>query len=156
MRLAVAIAALLALPAPSLAVETLTGAQIRQAFEGNTVSGRGIRGNPFSEYHDAGGQAYGNNGLVENDDGCWTVRADEICYYYGPPSARVVSCFTIELTGRLYALRSTANGKVDALAAVEPGNPRGHSDRGKPWVCDGLISQAPERGAPLSRRLAAR
>lgn len=157
MRSAALIAAVLALPVCASAAEKLSGEQIRQAFGGNTVSGRGMRGDSFTEYHAQDGRALGSGGerVGQNVDACWTIRNDDICYYYGPPDARAVSCFTIERTGRLYALRLAATGKVDALATVEPGNPRGHSDHGRPWICDGLISQAPARGAAMSRRLAA-
>lgn len=157
MRLAVVIAGLLALPVPSTAAERLSGEAIRQAFEGNTVSGRyTYSGKYFTEFHVADGRALGHNGRIENTDACWITRANEICYYYGPPRDRRVHCFTVELNGRLYTLRNASNGQVNAFAAVEPGNPHAHTDNGKPWACDGLISQAPEQGAPTSRRLAAR
>jgi hypothetical protein len=156
MRLAVVIAGLLALSASSLAAERMSGEQIKRAFEGNTVSGRYMRGGFFTEYHDADGRALGHNGYEPNTDACWIIKEDQICYYYGPPSDRTVHCFTVELTDRLYVQRNASNGEINALVTVEPGNPRGHSDRGRPWYCDGLISQAPGRGAPMSRRLAAR
>jgi hypothetical protein len=156
MRLAVVIAGLLALSAPSLAAERLSGEAIKRAFEGNTVSGRYMRGGFFTEYHDPDGRALGHNGYEPNTDACWITREDQICYYYGPPSDRTVHCFTVELTDRLYVQRNASNGEINALVTAEPGNPRNHTDNGKPWYCDGLISQAPGQGAPMSRRLAAR
>lgn len=151
----VLLAALAALPLPALAIEKLDGEAIRRAFEGNTVSGRYTNGGFFTEFHDPDGRALGHNGWQPNRDACWTTRASEVCYYYGPQSDRTVHCFTVELNRDLYVLRNTGNGQINALASVELGNPRKHSDRGEPWYCDGLISKAPD--PPMSRRrLAAR
>ena len=156
MRLALLLlAALAVLPRPALAIDKLDGEAIKRAFEGNTVSGRYTNGGFFTEYHDPDGRALGHNGWQPNRDACWTTRASEVCYYYGPQSDRTVHCFTVELNRDLYVLRNTGNGRINALASVEPGNPRKHSDQGEPWYCEGLISKAPE---PLMsrRRLAAR
>ena len=60
-------------------------------------------------------------------------------------------CFSVEMSGDLYVLRNSGNGMVNALAKVELGNPRNHTDNGTPWYCDGLISQRPGRGR-LARR----
>ncbi|RDJ22915.1 hypothetical protein DWF00_05995 [Bosea caraganae] len=151
-----AMAALALLSQPAGAADKLTGEQIRRAFEGNTVSGRYTWGGSFTEYHLPDGRALGYNGWKTNTDACWTIRQDQICYYYGPPSARTVYCSTLQLTAGLYVQHDADGGRLNAMMTVEPGNPRGHTDNGKPWVCDGLISQAPGQGAPLSRRLAAR
>ncbi|AMJ59287.1 hypothetical protein [Bosea sp. PAMC 26642] len=159
MRLVVVVLALVALLAPARAVEKLSGEAIKQAFERNTVSGRYANGGFFTEYHDTDGRALGHNGWQPNKDACWITKEDQICYYYGPASDRTVHCFTVELTDRLYVLRNVASNQINALATVEPGNPRNHSDQGEPWYCDGLISKAPNLPAfpPMSRRrLAAR
>lgn len=140
----------LMLTAPAAAAERMTGEQIKQAFTGNTVSGRYTSGGFFTEYHDPDGRALGHNGWQENRDACWITKGDAVCYYYGPPSDRTVHCFTVELTGRLYVLRNLENGQINAVAAVELANPRNHGDGGTPWYCDGLISRAP--GPPMSRR----
>ncbi|MFA6968790.1 hypothetical protein [Bosea sp. (in: a-proteobacteria)] len=153
------LAALAALPMPARAVEHLDGEAIKRAFEGNTVSGRYTNGGFFTEFHDPDGRALGHNGWQPNRDACWTTKADQVCYYYGPQSDRTVHCFTVELSGGLYVLRNTGNAQINALASVEPGNPRKHGDNGQSWYCDGLISKAPALPAsPLMsrRRLAAR
>ncbi|KPH80630.1 hypothetical protein [Bosea vaviloviae] len=153
------LAALAALPMPVRAVEHLDGEAIKRAFEGNTVSGRYTNGGFFTEFHDPDGRALGHNGWQPNRDACWTTKADQVCYYYGPQSDRTVHCFTVELSGGLYVLRNTGNAQINALASVEPGNPRKHGDNGQSWYCDGLISKAPALPAsPLMsrRRLAAR
>ncbi len=59
-------------------------------------------------------------------------------------------CFTVELNRDLYILRNAGNRQINALASVEPGTPRKHSDHGEAWYCDGLISKAPE--IPMTRR----
>lgn len=157
MRIAAIILALLPLVQPAAASERLNGEAIKRAFEGNTVSGRYTNGGFFTEYHDTDGRALGHNGWQPNTDACWITKEDQVCYYYGPPSDRTVHCFTVDLTDRLYVLRNTSNGQINALATIESGNPRNHTDNGKPWYCDGLISKAPESGPPMSRRrLAAR
>lgn len=144
------LAALAALIGPARAAERLDGDAIRRAFEGNTVSGRYTNGGFFTEYHDPDGRALGHNGWQPNRDACWTTRADQVCYYYGPQSERTVHCFTVELNRELYILRNAGNRQINALASVEPGNPRKHSDHGEAWYCDGLISKAPE--IPMTRR----
>ncbi len=157
---ALLLALLLAGPSlPAFAVDKLDGEAIRRAFEGNTVSGRYTNGGFFTEYHDPDGRALGHNGWQANRDACWTTKAEQVCYYYGPQSDRTVHCFTVELNRDLYVLRNVGNGQINALASVEPGNPRKHGDNGESWYCDGLISRAPAPPpSPLMsrRRLAAR
>lgn len=138
MRRVLALLGLLALTiAPAASAERLNGEAIRRAFDGNTVSGRYTNGGFFTEYHDPNGQALGHNGWQPNTDACWITRADEVCYYYGPQTDRTVHCFTVELSDRLYVLRNTTNRQINALATVEAGNPRNHSDRASPGIATG-------------------
>lgn len=122
---------------------TLDGEAIRKAFQGQTVSGRYTGGGLFTEYHHEDGRALGHNGFEPNRDACWTIVADAVCYYYGPLERRTTHCFTVVLNNRLYMLRVRGVNRINALATIEPGNARGHDDGGKPWVCDGLVSQGP-------------
>ncbi len=122
---------------------TLDGESIRKAFEGQTVSGRYTGGGFFTEYHQENGQALGHNGFAPNTDACWTIVADAICYYYGTLDKRTTHCFTVIRNDRLYVLRTLGESRINALATIEPGNLRRHTDNGKPWVCDGLVSQVP-------------
>lgn len=153
-RFVLALLAGLAIPTLAPAAERLSGEAIERAFRGNTVSGRYTNGGFFTEYHDPNGQALGHNGWQPNTDACWITKPDRICYYYGPQTDRTVHCFSVEMSGDLYVLRNSGNGMVNALAKVELGNPRNHTDNGTPWYCDGLISRAPE--PPMSRKLARR
>ncbi|MGL4974784.1 MAG: hypothetical protein ACRC56_05790, partial [Bosea sp. (in: a-proteobacteria)] len=140
-------------PLAAAASEPIPGDRVRSLFEGNTVSGRYLSGGLFTEYHHPDGRALGNNGWEENRDACWTTTENAVCYYYGPPKERTIHCFTVELTERLYVLKNVQNGRINALATIEPGNPRKHADGGKPWYCDGNISQAPVPS--MSRRVLA-
>lgn len=151
MRTLAALLALLlagALPATASEFEPLDGETIRKLFEGNTVSGRYTGGGFFTEYHDADGRAYGHNGYETNRDACWAILTDMICYYYGPPDRRTTHCFTVVKNDRLYILRVAGSKRINAIATIEPGNPRRHGDEGKPWVCDGLVSEAPASSRP--------
>jgi hypothetical protein len=151
LRLVLFLAAIL--PFAASASEQIPGDRVRGLFEGNTVSGRYLSGGLFTEYHHPDGRALGNNGWQENRDACWTTTENAVCYYYGPPKERTVHCFTVELTDRLYVLKNTENRRINALATIEPGNPRKHTDGGVQWYCDGNISRAPEPN--MSRRVLA-
>ena len=150
------VAAALLATGPAGAAEKLDGEAIRRAFDGNTVSGRYTNGVFFTEYHHPDGRALGHNGWQTNTDACWITQADRVCYYYGPLEQRTTHCFTVEVTNRVYVLRNLGNGRVNAVATIEPGNPRGHADGEKPWYCDGLISRAPPSMTPKGGQLAAR
>ncbi|WP_439497544.1 hypothetical protein [Bosea sp. (in: a-proteobacteria)] len=136
----------------AFAAERMTGEEIRQAFEGNTVSGRYNSGQPFSEYHHADGRASGHNRHLPNRDACWTTTPDSVCYYYGPPERRRTYCFSVERSGKLHVLRSRATGRINGVATIEPGDPHGFAASAGHWTCDGLISQ----GFGSQPRLAAR
>ncbi|MCR4522551.1 MULTISPECIES: hypothetical protein [Bosea] len=134
------------------AVERLTGDQIKQLFEGNTVSGRYSGSNlPFSEYHHPDGRASGHNRHLTNTDACWTTTQDSVCYYYGPQEKRRTYCFAIETSGELIVIRSRPSGRINGLARVEKGDPYSYAAKRSDWVCDGLISQVPGR-SKLARR----
>lgn len=153
-RLARIVAAVLGLLAAgqAMAVERLTGEQIKQLFEGNTVSGRYSGSNlPFSEYHHPDGRASGHNRHVTNTDACWITTPDAVCYYYGPQETRRTYCFTIETSGDLIVIRNRPSGRINGLARIEKGDPYNYTAKKSDWVCDGLISQAPGR-SQLARR----
>ena len=153
-RLGTAAALLLGLCASAtsvFAVERLTGQEIRQLFDGNTVAGRYNNGLPFSEYHHQDGRATGHNRHVQNTDACWTTTDDAVCYYYGPFESRRTYCFSVERSGSLYVPRSVASGDIIGAFTVRPGDPEKHADRVPAWYCDGLISQHLGRGRVAGR-----
>jgi hypothetical protein len=133
----------LAVTAMPAFAEMLTGAQIRDLFTGNTIAGHYVTGGPFSEYHAADGRALGDNGLTLNVDACWNTDGDRVCYHYGPIKDRRTYCFTVERNGDNLALKVADTGRLNALATVEKGNPREHSDGGRRWSCDDLLAQRP-------------
>lgn len=136
---------------PALAAEKLTGEQIREAFNGNTVAGQYAHGGHFSEYHAADGRALGDNGFSFNVDACWNVDGDAVCYHYGPAKERKTYCFEVEREGDSYRLTVRGNGRLNAIARIEKGNPASHDDAGRRWSCDDLLA-----GALLLRRFARR
>lgn len=135
--------------------ETLSEEEINRLFTNNTVTGRYLDGQFFTEYHDADGHAYGENRNIPNTDACWLTQPGRVCYYYGPPEKRSLFCFTAEKSGEAIVLTNAPPnqnaGKINAFAKIEPGNPRKLTDNGKPWLCDGLVSKAPELPAQDSR-----
>jgi hypothetical protein len=139
---------LFSLIAPShLSAQALLDTEIQKLFEGNTVAGRYTDGAPFSEYHHPDGHAYGHNRGIANTDACWIVQPGKVCYYYGPPERRLLFCFTVTKNNDSYILTNAPpnsnQGRINALAKVEPGNLEKLNDNGKPWTCDGLVSHLP-------------
>lgn len=126
-----------------LSAQTLSGREIRDLFTESTVAGVYVNGGPFSEYHAADGRALGDNGRTFNIDACWNVDKDNVCYHYGPAKDRRTYCFTVEKNGDSLNLRIADSGRLNAVASVEKGNPGGHSDGGRRWSCDDLMSKAP-------------
>ena len=124
----------------SVRAQTLKEAEIKDMFTGNTIAGVYVGGGPFSEYHAPDGRALGDNGLQINIDACWNVDQDRVCYHYGPYKDRRTYCFSVEKTGDKISLRVSDTGKLNALANIEPGNPKGHGDGGRRWSCDDLLS----------------
>jgi hypothetical protein len=135
-----------ALSTGAKSADALTGDAIRRAFEGNTVSGRYSNRQFFTEFHHPDGRALGHNGWQVNKDACWTTTETSVCYYYGPQNERTTHCFSVELVDRLYVLKTAETGRINAVATVEPGNPRNHTDNGVSWYCDGNISGLPPGG----------
>ena len=137
-----------ALAAPAQA-EILSDGEINRLFTNNTVTGRYLDGQFFTEYHDADGHAYGENRGIPNIDACWITQPGKVCYYYGPQEKRTLFCFTADKSGETIVLTNAPpnlnSGKINAFAKVEDGNPRHLADNGKPWTCDGLVSAAPPR-----------
>ena len=125
---------------------------LRKLATGNTITGRYTFGGWFSEFHAADGRVLGNNGWQDNQDACWTTKNDAICYSYGEAEGRQTYCFTVEKNGDSLLLRNLSNGLLNAVAKIEPENPRSHSDHGHNWNCDDRVSRLPS-GMRLALRL---
>jgi hypothetical protein len=134
----------------------LSGAELRNLISGHTITGRHDTGMPYSEWHAPSGQVYGHNNHERNDNACWDIRGDAVCYYYGGGAAQGTFCWTFrKLSENGYRLRSQENG-VLALGLWQAGNPHGFSDNGKPWACEPLSSHnktpRPDRPTRLARQ----
>jgi hypothetical protein len=131
--------------AGSACAEPVTGPSLRSEIAGNTLSGFNTSGVVFSEFHAPDGRLFGHNNGEPVVDGCWDLKDDAVCYYY---SARRrgngTFCWRYDRAGADGYRIASVETPVTGIARLEPGNPHGHSDRGQPWVCEGLVS---ERGA---------
>jgi hypothetical protein len=134
----------------------MTGAEIRAFLSGNTVTGRYADGSTFSEWHLPDGRVHGHNARDPVDQGCWDIRGDRVCYYYAGGAIRGEFCWEYRRIGEAGArLRQMSPLVPDpAIALVQRGNPHGHSDNGKPWVCEPLQSHnsTPRGGLRLAAR----
>lgn len=145
------------LGARSAIAENLSGADLVRELSDNTLTG--FNGSLwFSEYHASDGRVFGHNASVQNEDACWKVRGDAICYYYPrergkPQSERVEYCWHLERAGADGYKITPVGRNMSGIVRREAGNPRNHSDNGRAWTCDALISRlAPERPFSLAAR----
>lgn len=129
----------------------LDGRELRELLSGNTVTGRHDGGMPYSEYHAPDGRVFGHNNREPVDKGCWDTRGNEVCYYYAGGTVQGEFCWTfrrVAPTG--YRLELPRTGTL-AIGLWQPGNPHGHTDNGKPWVCTPLVSRAPHTPRLVAR-----
>jgi hypothetical protein len=129
------------LPPPSQAEgEPLSGDELRALVTGNTVSGHHDSGMPYSEYHSPDGRVFGHNNHDPVKDGCWRVRGDSICYSYESGKAPGLFCWRFyHAKDGNYRILLPATGTTGS-AIVAKGNPEHHTDHGKPWTCQALLS----------------
>ncbi len=129
----------LALAAPA-AADDLPGQRIREEISGQTLSGVHTGGVVFSEYHSPDGRVFGFNNGEPVVEGCWDIRRDSVCYYYAKGSIPGTFCWRMSPAGadgyRIRSVETAAHG----VARLERGNPQNHSDRGRPWTCEPLMS----------------
>ena len=144
----------------SVGAEPLSGADLVRTLSDNTLTG--FNGSLwFSEYHAPDGRILGHNAGVQNDDSCWKVRGDAVCYYYPVPGRKegdgtAEFCWHLERMGQKgFRITSVGRGGSGGVL-LEPGNPRNHTDNGRSWTCDALLSgrERPNYGsfAALHRR----
>lgn len=134
------LAALVALAWPAYA-EPVTGPRLRSEIAGNTLSGFNTSGVVFSEFHSPDGRILGHNNGTPVVDGCWDVKDDAVCYYYSAFRGRDATfCWRYDRAGPDGYRIASVETRVTGVARLESGNPHGHTDRGQPWACEGLIS----------------
>ena len=142
------------------AAQWLSGAELQREVSGNTLTGYNSSGVFFSEFHSPDGRVFGHNNGERVAEGCWAVRDDAVCYYYakGRLFAGGTFCWRMERAGADGYRIASVERDTTGAARRDQGNPRNHDDEGKPWVCEGLVSEAPSgRGlaADIRRRFAA-
>jgi hypothetical protein len=130
----------LALGLPAAAAEPLSGDRLRAEVTGNTLTGFNSSGVVFSEFHAPEGRILGHNNSEVVVDGCWQVRNDAVCYYYARGTRPGTFCWRFERAGPTGYSIASVESAVTGVARLEAGNPRGHSDGGASWTCEGLTS----------------
>jgi hypothetical protein len=125
--------------------EPLSGDQLRQELTGNTLSGFNTSGVVFTEYHAPDGRVLGYNQGRPNQDACWTVRGNAVCYYYPRGLVAGEFCWLLEPKGPGgFSLRSIENATT-GFARLASGNPNRLSDHDRPWTCQAQVSGLPAR-----------
>ncbi len=134
----------------------MTASALRGLITGNTITGRYDNGEPYSEYHAADGRALGHNNREPNDNACWDIRGNEVCYYYAKGRAKGEFCWRFQRLGDSGIRASLVDkGRREIIGIHQNGNPHDHSDNGKPWTCDPVTSEKStprETTARLARR----
>jgi hypothetical protein len=146
MLLAVAMAA----AHPAAAAEEagwVSAGELREIILNATITGRYDNGEPYSEYHAPDGRVLGHNNKVPNEEACWDIKADTVCYYYAKGRARGEFCWRFQRIGSQGIRAKLIDGSTREIVGVrQRGNPHDHTDNDKPWTCDPVTS---ERKAPL-------
>jgi hypothetical protein len=118
----------------------LSGSELRKLISDSTVTGRHDTGMPYSEWHAPDGRVLGHNNRVANENACWDIKDNAVCYYYNGGVSKGVFCWAFSrVSDTGYRLRSLESG-INATGLWQTGNPYDHSDNGKPWSCEPLSS----------------
>jgi opacity protein-like surface antigen len=140
--MACVLAACLMLPAHAADNNLLSAEEVQTLLSGNTITGRYSNGNAYSEWHAPDGRVYGQNNRRPVENGCWAMRGNTACYYYAENRERGPFCWTFRRLPN-NGLRATMVGgnSWEIFGIMQPGNPHGHNDNGKPWTCEPLSSE---------------
>ena len=95
------------------------------------------------------------SGVEPIDNGCWDIVGNEVCYYYKDDYTKGrAHCWTFKKMGAdRFSLTASGTG-FKGIGGMDIGNPRDFSDRGRPWVCRGLLSKGPALPAATLTALA--
>ncbi len=119
----------------------VSAADLRRLIVDTTITGRYDNGEPYSEYHAPDGRVLGHNNRVPNEEACWDVKGDSVCYYYAKGRALGEFCWRFQRLGGA-GIRARLNDRTREIVGVrQNGNPHGHSDNGTPWTCDPVTSE---------------
>lgn len=132
----------LLLPAAAAEPEWLPAGELRVAVQDATITGRYDNGEPYSEYHAPDGRVFGHNNRVPNEEACWDVKGDTVCYYYAKGRALGEFCWRVQrLSDRGIRAKLAERSGREIIGIRQAGNPHGHSDNGRPWTCDPVTSE---------------
>jgi hypothetical protein len=120
-------------------LKLLTHDELLREVPGNTLSGSHDNGMPYSEFHSPDGRILGHNNFEPVRDGCWAIKEDSICYSYETGVAPGLFCWRFFRAGSGFRILLPRTG-TRGSAFLENGNPRNHSDDGKPWSCQSVTS----------------
>ena len=143
--------AAVALCRPALAGDPVPGPELRAELSGNTLSGYNTSGVVFSEYHAPDGRILGHNNGEPVVEGCWDIKDDGVCYYYARSRRPGTYCWRYRRVGSQGYELESFDRMVTGVARLDRDNPRGHSDRGESWTCEGLVSGLNGRFRSLAR-----
>ena len=121
--------------------KTVSGAELRQIISDNTVTGRHDNGMPYSEWHAPDGRVLGHNNRVANENACWDIKDNAVCYYYNGGVSKGVFCWTFTRVSDVDFHLQSVESETQATGLWQAGNPYNHSENGKPWFCKPLLSQ---------------
>jgi hypothetical protein len=120
---------------------SLKGDALRIMVSGHTITGRHDDGMSYSEWHAPDGRVFGHNNRKPNDQACWDIRDNSVCYYYADGGRPRTSCWSYrKISDTGYRLILVRNG-FGATGIWQAGNPHNHSDNSKTWTCEPLSSQ---------------
>ncbi len=129
------------LPLGAAESDWVSAADLRRLIVDTTITGRYDNGEPYSEYHAPDGRVLGHNNRVPNEEACWDVKGDSVCYYYAKGRALGEFCWRFQRLGGA-GIRARLNDRTREIVGVrQNGNPHGHSDNGVPWTCDPVTSE---------------
>ena len=116
---------------------------LRALVQDVTITGQYHTGEAYSEYHAPDGRVLGHNRRSANQDSCWDIRNDLVCYYYAKGQTPGTFCWRLTRIGTagVKALLVEPDYKSTIVGLLQAGNPHGHSDNGSPWKCEPLLSQ---------------
>jgi hypothetical protein len=132
--------------------EWIGAAELRQLVTGSTITGRYDNGEPYSEYHAPDGRALGHNNRSPNEEACWDIRDNTVCYYYAKGRAKGEFCWRFQRLGEAGIRASLIDkGRREIIGIQQSGNPYDHTDNGKPWTCDPVTSERITPHEPATR-----
>ncbi len=104
------------LPLGAAESDWVSAADLRRLIVDTTITGRYDNGEPYSEYHAPDGRVLGHNNRVPNEEACWDVKGDSVCYYYAKGRALGEFCWRFQRLGGagIRARSTTARARSSA------------------------------------------